>query len=215
MKLKTFYGDRSLLLASTSPFRRTLLQRLGLPFEVSAPQVDETPLPGESPRALVVRLAVAKARAGAARMSNALVIGSDQVACIDDMIIGKPGSREKAIAQLSQASGRPVSFYTGLCLMDAKSGALQVDCVPFTVHFRVLTHEQIEGYVDREQPFHCAGSFKSEGLGIALFRGLEGDDPSALIGLPLIRLVDMLERVGVSPLLTAMAHIPSDEILSS
>jgi MAF protein len=189
-----------LVLASTSPFRRALLARLGLPFRTVAPAVDETRLPDEAPEALVLRLAEAKARAVAGEYPDALIIGSDQVACIDGDVLGKPGSRERAIDQLVQASGRTVTFYTGLCLLDADSGRTQVLCEPFRVHFRTLTRTRIEGYVERERPFNCAGSFKSEGLGIALFERLEGDDPSALVGLPLIRLVAMLEAEGVDVL---------------
>jgi septum formation protein len=195
---------RPLVLASTSPFRRELLQRLGLPFTTVAPEVDETPRPGETPMALVERLAHAKALAGAALAPGSLVIGSDQVACCDGDILGKPGTRERAIAQLRQAAGRILEFHTGLCLLDGASGAAQTDCIPFRVHFRDLDPARIEAYVDRERPFGCAGSFKSEGLGIALFRRLEGDDPSALIGLPLIRLVAMLEAAGLDPLTTVV-----------
>lgn len=191
-------GTRSLVLASTSPFRRVLLSRLGLPFEVAAPDVDESRHAGESPTALVLRLSEAKARAVAARLTDALVIGSDQVAIIDDEVLGKPGTREHAIGQLSRAAGRRVSFLTGLSLVDARSGRAHTLCEPFHVHFRALSAEQIARYVDREQPFGCAGSFKSEGYGVTLFRRLEGDDPSALIGLPLIRLVDLLGREGVA-----------------
>jgi len=197
MQIHPYPAQRTLVLASTSPFRRTLLERLGLPFQTIAPQVDETPLPGEAPPDLVVRLAEAKARAGAVGLSDALVIGSDQVACLDGEILGKPGTRERAIAQLERASGRCLSFHTGLGLLDAVTGVLELECIPFHVYFRNLTRSQIESYVDRERPFNCAGSFKSEGLGIALFQRLEGDDPTALVGLPLIRLVDMLERAGM------------------
>ncbi len=193
---------RPLILASTSPFRRALLERIGLDFETSAPEVDERSRPRESPEALVMRLAQTKAKAGGAAYPGALIIGSDQVACIDGEILGKPGSRERAIAQLKNSSGRKVTFYTGLCLLDSETDRAQVECIPFHVHFRDLSHRQIEGYVDREKPFNCAGSFKSEGLGIALFLRLEGDDPSALIGLPLIRLVSMLAAVGIDPLLS-------------
>ena len=186
-----------LVLASTSPFRRALLERLRLPFEVAAPQVDESCRPGESPEALVLRLSEAKARAVAASLADALVIGSDQVAVIDDEILGKPGGRERAIGQLVRASGRRVTFLTGLCLVDAASGRAHAVCEPFHVRFRALSPEQITRYVDRERPFDCAGSFKSEGYGITLFQRLEGDDPTALIGLPLIRLVELLGRHGV------------------
>jgi MAF protein len=188
---------RRLVLASTSPYRRELLGRLGLPFEVVAPLVDESRLPDESPEALVLRLSEAKARAVATRFAAALIIGSDQVAVIDDEVVGKPGNRERAIAQLSRAAGRRVSFLSGLSLVDAASGRAHTVCEPFHVHFRPLGPEQIARYLDREQPFNCAGSFKSEGYGITLFERLEGNDPSALIGLPLIRLVELLGREGL------------------
>ena len=187
-----------LVLASTSPFRRSLLARIGLPFDTASPEVDESAQPGESPQQLVQRLAALKAKAVAPSHPDSLIIGSDQVACLDGRIIGKPGKRENAIAQLADASGRAVTFYTGLCLYNSRSRAEQVLCEPFTVHFRQLSREQIEHYVDKERPFGCAGSFKSEGLGIVLFERLEGDDPNALIGLPLIRLVDLLANEGVS-----------------
>lgn len=186
-----------LVLGSTSPFRRELLQRLGLPFEVAAPEVDESHHPDESPRTLVQRLAEAKARAVAMQYRDALIIGSDQVAVIDDRILGKPGNRDRAMAQLRQASGRRVEFLTGLCLYNSAAQRAQVDVVSYGVRFRVLDDERIGRYLDREQPFNCAGSFKSEGLGITLFERMEGDDPTALIGLPLIRLVDMLAEQGV------------------
>lgn len=190
-------NTRRLVLASTSPFRRELLARFALPFEVAAPAIDESRLPGESPEALVLRLSEAKARAVANQFRDALVIGSDQVAALDGEVLGKPGNRERAIRQLTQASGRRVTFLTGLSLVDARSGRADTICEPFHVHFRALSNEQIARYVDREQPFNCAGSFKSEGYGITLFERLEGDDPNALIGLPLIRLVAMLGREGV------------------
>lgn len=189
-----------LVLASTSPFRHALLERLGLRFETAAPAVDETRRPGEPPEALVLRLAEEKARAVAGEHPDALIIGSDQVACIEAQVLGKPGGRDQAIAQLERASGRSVRFLTGLCLLNSGSGHCRTLVEPFQVHFRNLTRSQIEGYVDREQPYGCAGSFKSEGLGIALFERLEGDDPNALIGLPLIRLIDLLSAEGVDPL---------------
>lgn len=191
---------RRIILASTSPYRRALLEKLGFSFEVRAPEIDERPLPGESPDALVARLAQAKAGAVGAQADNALVIGSDQVAVLDGEILGKPGGHEQARAQLSRASGRGVTFLTGLCLWDAASGEARTEVVPFRVVFRPLTEAQIEGYLRREQPYNCAGSFKSEGLGIALFERLEGDDPNTLVGLPLIRLCRMLEASGVSVL---------------
>lgn len=190
-----------LVLASSSPYRSALLGRLGLPFETAVPRVDETPGRGESPQALVLRLAEAKARAVAPDHPQALIIGSDQVACIDGDILGKPGDRPRAIAQLERASGRCVVFQTGLCLLNAVTGHAQALVEPFRVHFRTLTRQRIEAYLDRERPYDCAGSFKSEGLGIALFQRLEGEDPSALVGLPLIRLLTLLESEGVDPLL--------------
>ena len=192
--------NQPLILASTSPHRRALLQRLGLPFTVEAPGVDETSRPGEPPQVLVLRLAEAKATAVATRCPDALVIGSDQVACIDDQVLGKPGDRPRAIAQLELASGRTVTFQTGLCLLNAVTGRTQTLVEPFRVHFRRLSLRRIERYLDQEQPYDCAGSFKSEGLGVALFARLEGDDPSALIGLPLIRLITLLESEGLHPL---------------
>ena len=187
-----------LILGSTSPFRRELLCRLGLAFDCDAPEIDASRLVGETPEQLVLRLAEAKARAVAERHPAALIIGSDQVACIDGEVLGKPGDRARAIDQLERAAGKVVTFYTGLCLFNSATGRHQVLCEPFRVHFRKLSRQQIERYVDAEQPFNCAGSFKSEGLGITLFERLEGDDPNALIGLPLIRLVQMLEREGIA-----------------
>ena len=192
-----------LILASTSAFRRSLLERLGIPFTTVAPHADETRRPQELAPDLVLRLAQSKARAVAVSHPKALIIGSDQVACIDELVLGKPGGRARAVTQLALASGREVVFFTGLCLLNAVTGRIQTHCEPFRVHFRNLTQDQIRGYVDREQPFDCAGSFKSEGLGIALFERLEGDDPNALVGLPLIRLVSMLESEGLDPLIPA------------
>ena len=188
---------QALVLGSTSPFRKALLDKLGIPFITDTPNTDETRRPGETPDRLVRRLAEDKARDVASRFPDALVIGSDQVACVGDEILGKPGNRENAIAQLSAASGKAVTFYTGLCLYNAANDQIQVAVEPFVVHFRVLGAAQIERYIDREQPFNCAGSFKSEGFGITLFAALEGRDPNALVGLPLIRLVEMLDRQGV------------------
>ncbi len=187
-----------IVLGSTSPFRRELLTRLGIPFTTASPDVDEAAHAGESPQDLVMRLAQAKAQAVAADHPGALIIGSDQVACNAGKILGKPGNRENAMQQLSEASGRRISFYTGLCLLNAETGRSQVVCEPFHVHFRALYKSQIERYLDAEEPYNCAGSFKSEGLGIALFERLEGDDPNSLIGLPLIRLVSMLQEEGIS-----------------
>jgi MAF protein len=187
----------SLVLASTSPFRRELLARLGLSFETDAPDADETRREDESAEQMVLRLAQLKARAVAPRHPSALIIGSDQCAVLDDRILGKPGTHERAIEQLRELSGRQVVFLTGLCLLNTATGGEQTDTIPFTVVFRELTADQIERYLVAERPYGCAGSFKSEGLGIALFERLLGEDPTALIGLPLIRLVDMLSREGV------------------
>lgn len=187
-----------LILGSTSPFRRALLERLQIPFTVDSPQTDEARLPDESADALVLRLAEAKARDVAKGHPAALVIGSDQVACIGDAIVGKPGNRENAIAQLTAASGKAVVFHTGLCLLNSASGRLQSAVEHFTVHFRNLDTDQIARYVEHEKPFNCAGSFKSEGYGITLFSALEGRDPNCLIGLPLIRLIEMLGAEGMA-----------------
>lgn len=189
-----------LILASSSPFRRELLARLMLPFEVDVPDIDETPAPGETPMRLVERLAVAKAQAVAARHPQALVIGSDQVAVHGNTIVGKPHTHERAVEQLRTASGTAVSLYTGLALVNAATGRIQSEVVPFRVVFRRLTDAQIESYLRKEQPYSCAGSVKSEGLGVALLERFEGEDPATLIGLPLIRLVRMLENEGVTVL---------------
>lgn len=188
---------RTLVLASTSPFRRELLQRLGVAFETLSPDVDESRLPGETPDRLVLRLAEAKARAGAARYPDALIIGSDQVAVCGEDVLGKPGDHARARQQLARLSGHTVTFHTGLCLYDARSDRARVEMVPFAVRFRTLSDAQIERYLQREQPYGCAGSFKSEGLGISLFEALQGDDPNALVGLPLIRLVSWLNQAGI------------------
>jgi MAF protein len=188
-----------LILASSSPYRRELLQRLRLPFECVSPDVDETPQPGETAEQLVRRLAESKARALAQRYPTHLIIGSDQAAVNGNRILGKPHDIERATGQLKDASGKSVSFLTGLCLLNSQSGQAQVDCVPFTVHFRNLDEARIRRYLETEQPFDCAGSFKAEGLGVSLFRATEGEDATSLVGLPLIRLVDMLlaEQVPV------------------
>lgn len=186
-----------LILGSTSPFRRELLQRLGVDFDCAAPEVDETPLSNEAPQELVRRLSVAKAQAVARHYPDALIIGSDQVAVLDNDILGKPGNHQRAVEQLQRASGRSVRFLTGLCLYNSNTGQYQVDVVPFEVVFRQLSEQQIEHYLQREQPYNCAGSFKSEALGITLFESMRGDDPTALIGLPLIQLTSMLAEAGL------------------
>ncbi len=189
---------RTLVLASTSPFRRQLLERLGVPFETFAPQLDESRHAGESAQQLVLRLSEAKARAGAGAFPDALIIGSDQVAVCGDDILGKPGDHDEACRQLARLAGQRVSFLTGLCLFDSGSGRVRSDLVPYHVTFRQLTAAQIERYLRAEQPYNCAGSFKSEGLGISLFESMDGADPSALIGLPLIRLVGWLNEAAIA-----------------
>ncbi len=186
-----------LILASSSPYRRELLERLKIPFEVMAPDVDETPRPGETPEKLVERLAIEKAQKIAGQMPGTLVIGSDQVAVYNGSIVGKPHSHDKAVEQLRSASGRTVTLYTGLALVNADTRRVQCEVIPYRVTFRALTDTQIESYLRKEQPYSCAGSVKSEGLGIALLEKFEGDDPNTLIGLPLIRLVRMLENEGM------------------
>jgi septum formation protein len=190
-----------LILASSSPYRREVLSRLGVEFSSVSPDIDESPQLGESPQALVTRLAESKAQAVAASHPKGLIIGSDQVATLDDSVVGKPGTHERAVEQLTLASGRRVTFHTGLCLLNSETGKRQVRCEPFHVEFRDLSAEEIEHYLQKEQPYNCAGAFKSEGLGICLFKRLVGDDPATLIGLPLIRLVDMLRNEGLDVLL--------------
>jgi MAF protein len=181
-------------------YRRALLEKLGLPFVCASPAIDEAPAAGETAHALVARLAMEKAQALATQHPDSLIIGSDQVARLDDAILGKPGNHANAWAQLRACSGRRVEFLTGLCLLDSRSGQLRTVVEPFAVVFRQLSDIQINHYLEQEQPFDCAGSFKVEGLGIALFERLEGDDPNALIGLPLIRLVTLLQQAGVDVL---------------
>jgi septum formation protein len=184
-----------LLLASTSPYRRELLSRLCIPFDVARPEVDETPHPGELPLALAQRLAAAKAATIATREGDAWVIGSDQVAELDGQPLGKPGGRDQALAQLAAMSGRNVAFRTALCVMHRDQGGFEaVDTT--VVRFRSLAGDEIARYVDAEHPFDCAGSFKSEGLGIALFEAIETSDPTALVGLPLIATARLLRMAG-------------------
>ncbi|RZA14400.1 MAG: septum formation inhibitor Maf [Proteobacteria bacterium] len=187
----------ALLLASSSPYRRELLSRLRLPFTCASPDIDESHLPDEPACALVKRLAEQKARALAALHPGHLIIGSDQVAVLGDRVLGKPGDFAQAREQLLAASGRSVTFLTGLALLNVASGECQVDVVPFTVHMRPLSAAAIERYLLAEQPYDCAGSFKAEGLGVTLFQSTEGADATSLVGLPLIRLVDMLLKEGV------------------
>ena len=186
-----------LVLASTSPFRRELLGRLQIPFEAVAPEVDESPLPHESPAATAERLSLAKARAVVSRFPDALIIGSDQVAFLGDKRFGKPGSRDNAFAQLRSMSGRSVIFHTGLCLLNATNGRVHLRGIPTEVRFRELSDIEIRSYLDKEDALNCAGSARSEGLGISLLEHLRGDDPNALVGLPLIALCAMLRAEGV------------------
>lgn len=186
-----------LVLASTSPFRKQLLNKLSVPFETASPDCDETPFSDERPEDLVKRLAKEKAESCHTNQPS-LIIGSDQVCVIDGKIIGKPLNRENAIQQLSRQSGKAIQFYTGLALHNTETNITDVKLDTFTVHFRRLTQQQISRYVEKEEPYYCAGCFKSEGLGIALFEKLEGKDPNTLVGLPLIDLIDMLETQGFS-----------------
>jgi len=189
-----------IVLASTSRYRRSLLERLGWPFEVASPGVDETALPGERPADTALRLAEAKARAVAARYADALVIGSDQVAEIDGRAVGKPADPADARAQLRAASGRTVVFHTGVALVDAGSGRARLRLVDVASTFRALSEQDIARYLEREKPYDCAGSVKSEGFGIALFERIESDDPTALIGLPLIAVTALLREEGLDVL---------------
>lgn len=186
-----------LVLASTSAYRRMLLERLQLPFVTARPDVDETPLPGELPPDTANRLALAKAQAVAERFEDALIIGSDQVAHMGSEIFGKPGTEERAIAQLQRMNGRSVVFHTALALINTRSGKVHLDSVPTEVRFRRLSDAEIVRYVEREQPLDCAGAAKSEALGITLLDALSGDDPTALVGLPLIALSRMLRAEGL------------------
>lgn len=195
---------RRLILGSSSVYRRELLARLGVPFEVTSPDIDESPQPGEHPAALARRLAREKARAIAEKLApgerDVLVIGSDQVCVLGDEALGKPGSHEKAVAQLQRLSGQTVVFETALCLFDAATGRAQEELVSTEVEFRELSLPEIEAYLQKEPAYDCAGSAKSEGLGIALLDRLSGDDPTALIGLPLIALSRLLRHAGLNPL---------------
>ena len=193
-------GALPLILASTSRYRRTLLERLGIPFTAVAPAADETALPGERPSETALRLAEAKARSVAAAHPAALIIGSDQVADLDGLAIGKPGGHEAALAMLTALAGHTVVFHTGLALLDAASGRCNTAMVDVRSTFRRLSAAEIRLYLAREQPYDCAGAVKSEGLGIALFETIASDDPTALIGLPLIRLTSMLREAGVAVL---------------
>ncbi len=187
-----------LVLGSTSPFRKALLEKLHIDFECDSPNIDETPLPDEAIEDMVVRLAIAKAQAISARHPDSLIIGSDQSAVLNGEKLSKPGNFENAFKQLTRASGQKITFQTGLCLLNTSTGNIQSSCVPYTVVFKELTPGIIENYLRKEEPYNCAGSFKSEALGIALFERFEGADPNALVGLPLIELVNFLGNEGFS-----------------
>ena len=189
---------QTLILASSSEFRRQLLQKLHIPFNSISPEIDETALDGEKPHQTALRLAQEKAQKIGAEYPHALVIGCDQVATLDGEQLGKPGNHNNATKQLQIMRGREVTFHSALCLYNATTGNMQAEVVPYLVRFRQLTDEQIESYLTKEQPYQCAGSAKSEGLGIALIERMIGEDPNALIGLPLIKLITMLQNEGVS-----------------
>ena len=186
-----------LILGSTSPFRAEILQKLCVSFDTAVPDIDESSQANETPTQLVERLSISKAKKVAEAHPAALIVGSDQVACVEQQILGKPHTHEKAVEQLRFLSGKIVSFHTGLCLLNSETGNTQSTVEVFKVHFRTLSDDQIERYLQNEQPYNCAGSFKSEALGISLFKKLEGDDPNTLIGLPLIRLVEFLSNEGL------------------
>lgn len=191
-------NNLQLILASSSIYRRELLTHLQLPFTTISPEVDETPFAGEAPEATALRLAQAKARKVGSIHPQTLVIGCDQVATLDGFQLGKPYIHDNAVKQLRMMRGRDVTFYSALCLYNAGTDSMQAKVVPYVVQFRNLSDEQIENYLLREQPYHCAGSAKSEGLGIALIASMHGSDPNALIGLPLIELINMLHNEGVN-----------------
>jgi septum formation protein len=191
---------KKIILASSSPYRRALLHRLGLPFDSISPDIDETALENEGPAALVSRLAFQKVQAIAQDHPDAIIIGSDQVATINNEILTKPGNIDNAFMQLSTCSGNTVTFYTSLCVLDGTTGNQRKVVEPFIVGFRELSEQQIMRYLEIEQPFDCAGSFKSEGLGVTLFTHLSGRDPNSLVGLPLIELTSILQGLGLDPL---------------
>ena len=190
----------NILLASSSPYRKELLERLKLPFQQQSPDIDERPHAKESAQQLATRLSKEKAQALAAEHPDTLIIASDQAAALGNEILGKPITRNNAISQLSRCSGNKVTFYTGLCLLNTATGQQQVDCIEFVVWFRRLTPEHIANYIDLESPLDCAGSFKCEGLGVTLFEKMSGNDPNSLVGLPLIALTSMLIKAGIHPL---------------
>ncbi len=191
---------KTLVLGSTYVFRKSILEKLNLPFECAKPDIDESVHLNETPEQLVERLAIEKAKAVKGKFSNALIIGSDQVAVCDGNILGKPHTFENAVKQLTMFSKKSITFYTGLCVYDSLTGKIESLVEPFTVHFNELTQAEIKNYLRAEKPYNCAGSFKSEGLGICLFEKLTGDDPNTLVGLPLIKLVSLLKKHKVDVL---------------
>ena len=205
MNSATTPSSRHLILGSTSRYRRELLERLQIPFDVASPDVDETPFPGEKPRALAERLALAKAHAVAKKFPHAVIIGSDQVADLHGLPLGKPGTHERAVAQLRQMRGQSVIFQTAVAVVCLESGFEQCSLAAVKVTFRDLGDDEIETYLRAEQPYDCAGSAKSEGLGIALLSSIESDDPTALIGLPLIRTCNMIRAAGIDLLTSTKA----------
>ena len=200
-------ASKKLILGSTSTYRRALLERLRIPFSVQSPEVDEAPLAGETPADLACRLALAKAQAVASRFPDCVVIGSDQVADLDGIALGKPGNFERALVQLQQMSGKTVIFQTAMAVVCRQSGFCEQALAPVKVTFRTLSEEEIVNYLRIEEPYDCAGSAKSEGLGIALLESIESDDPTALVGLPLIRTSRMLRAAGIPLLGTARASV--------
>ena len=193
-------GILNIILASSSKTRKAVLEKLQLPFEISIPSVVETPLANEAPENLVERLSMAKARKVSEEYAQHLIIGSDQVAVVENRIVGKSDSRDEAIHQLQSASGKSIMLFTGLALLNSASDSIQSDVLPYRVVFRELTLEMIENYIDKDQPYDCGGGLRSEGLGVALLKEFDGSDPNILLGLPLIRLIDMLANEGVYPL---------------
>ena len=189
--------QKTLILGSTSPFRKELLERLRLDFITDSPDIDETPLHDEAPHDYVMRLSLEKAKVVAKRHPDSLIIGSDQCSILNNVIRGKPGDHDNAVKQLTESSGERVSFLTGLCLYDSSNDSYQLDLIPYHVDFRELQASEIESYLRAEEPYFCAGSFKSEGLGVTLFKAMQGDDPTALIGLPLIKLSEMLRNKNI------------------
>ena len=198
--MKSEASHLPLVLASSSKTRKSVLEKIQIPFTVAVPDIDETPNPNESPQELVLRLSLAKARRVAEIHPQHLIIGSDQVAVHNNQIVGKPKDRDQAINQLQSSSGKIISLYTGLALLNSSTGSTQSDVLQYQVYFRKLTQKMILDYIDRDKPYDCGGSLRSEGLGIALLKKFEGDDPNILLGLPLIRLIDMLCEEQVFPL---------------